>query len=107
VVVEIDRNDPEQLAAYFNAETAQIGWSELERFYAQGVVLYVAPSLDLVDVAVKLAQDDSATFSAWMEQSLVGRMGDDVAARLYDSKTEVWAVVAAPWVLVQENKLQG
>jgi len=102
VVVEIDRNDPEQLAAYFNSETAKIGWAELERFYAQGVVLHVAQGLDLVQVAVKLAQDDTASFSAWMEQGLVGRMADDVAAKLFDSQGEVWAVVAAPWVLVQE-----
>lgn len=101
MVVEIDKNDPEQLAAYFNSETAKISWSELERFYAQGVVLHVKHPLDLVDVAVKLAQDDAATFSNWIEKNQVGRMADDVAAELYASQEDVWAVVAAPWVLVQ------
>jgi len=104
VVVEIDRNDPEQLAAYFNAETAQIGWPELERFYAQGVVLHVNNSVDLVQVAVKLAQDDTEQFSAWMADGLVGRLCDEVAARFHTDQTVVWAVVAAPWVLVQESK---
>ena len=105
MVVEIDRNDPEQLAAYFNGETAQIGWEELERFYAQGVVLHVADSLDLVQVAVKLAQDDTDQFKAWMEAEQVGRLSDEVAARFHADRPMVWAVVAAPWVLVQENKV--
>lgn len=104
MVVEIDRNDPEQLAAYFNSETAQIGWEELERFYAQGVVLHVADSLDLVHVAVKLAQDDTEQFSAWIADDVVGRLKDDVAARYHKERPTVWAVVAAPWVLVQERK---
>lgn len=104
MVVDIDRNDPEQLAAYFNGETAQIGWEELERFYAQGVVLHVADSLDLVNVAVKLAQDDTNQFRQWMDASLVGRLSDEVAARFYADRPMVWAVVAAPWVLIQEHK---
>lgn len=103
-MVEIDRNDPEQLAAYFNAETAQIGWEELERFYAQGVVLHVSDVLDLVQVAVKLAQDDTVQFQQWMEAQQVGRLSDEVAARFHRDRPMVWAVVAAPWVLVQENK---
>lgn len=103
-MVDIDRNDPEQLAAYFNAETAQIGWEELERFYAQGVVLHVADELDLVQVAVKLAQDDTEQFQRWIEADLVGRLSDENAQRFHANRPTVWAVVAAPWVLVQENK---
>jgi hypothetical protein len=33
------------------AETAQIGWPELERFFARGILLHVARDLDLVSVA--------------------------------------------------------
>jgi hypothetical protein len=34
-----------------NQETSKIAWSELQRFFAQGLAVNVTPDLDLVEVA--------------------------------------------------------
>ena len=37
--------------AKLNLETAQVAWTELQRFFAQGSVIRVDSSLDLIEVA--------------------------------------------------------
>ena len=45
--------DPTLLRAKINAETAQIAWTGVQRFFAQGKAIYVHPSADLVEVALE------------------------------------------------------
>lgn len=85
------------------AETAKIGWSELERFFARGVLLRVARDLDLVTVAAAIAEDDKAQVAQWVSSGLVERMQSDTAADFAARDPELWAVVVSPWVCVQER----
>ena len=41
--------------AKVNEETSQIAWKDLQRFFAGGTIIYVAPELDLVDVAFQMS----------------------------------------------------
>ncbi|BDD91839.1 DUF2288 domain-containing protein [Pandoraea sp. XJJ-1] len=84
-------------------ETAKIDWKDLESFFARGVLLYVAPGVDLVSVAEAVANDDKATVSQWLSSALVQRMQAEQAADFSARTPELWAVVVAPWVLVQER----
>ncbi len=87
-----------------NLETARIAWPELERHFAGGKVILVAPELDLVDVATSIVQDNSAQVKSWMEAQQVGQLSNDVAKRWVKEQPEnLWAVVVAPWVLVQDK----
>jgi len=92
----------ENLRAKLNAETGRMGWNELARFFARGVVIRVAPGLDLVQVAVGIARDDKAALEGWMATGQVGRACTDDAQAWQDRQAVFWAVVTAPWVLVQE-----
>ena len=85
-----------------NAETAKLSWKELQRHFARGVVIVVAPELDLVDVAVSMARDDKAAVETWMSAGQVARAGDDDARAWSDRDATLWTVVVAPWVLVQD-----
>ena len=84
-------------------ETAKIGWSELERFFARGMLLCVARDLDLVTVAVAIAQDDTTQVTQWLASGLVQRMPEEIAADFAARDPELWAVVVSPWVCVQER----
>lgn len=87
-----------------NLETARIAWPELERHFAGGRVILVAPQLDLVEVATCIADDDSRQVKHWMDAQQVGQLTDDTAQRWVNEQPEnLWAVVVAPWVLVQER----
>lgn len=92
------------LRGQINLETAQIAWRELQRYFASGATIFVSPTLDLVDVAYQIAQDNAAQVAAWMEEGQIARVTDDQALRWYEADALVWAVVARPYVLIQENR---
>ncbi len=85
-----------------HAETSKIAWSELQRFFAAGKAIFVAVDLDLIEVALQIANDNSAIVKQWMEQGKVAPVSDDQARYWFDSDATVWAVVVKPWVLVQD-----
>ncbi|TVP61425.1 MAG: DUF2288 domain-containing protein [Halomonadaceae bacterium] len=95
--------DEHLLRAKLNLETAPIPWLELQRYYARGQVVAVAPSLDLMTVGVALSQDDKPRFEAWMASGELGEVSPDQARSWYASEASVWALVVAPWVLVQDG----
>ena len=92
----------ELLRAKLNAETGRLPWSELERHFARGVVIKVAGELDLVEVAVAMSHDDKTMVEAWLTQGLIARAETDDALVWHAQQSQFWAVVAAPWVLIQE-----
>lgn len=96
--------EEQTLRAKLNAETGKLAWDELQRHFARGVVVVVDEELDLVDVAVKMARDDSAAFEAWLRAGKVERAGTEHAERWSREAPAMWAVVVAPWVLVQEAR---
>lgn len=95
--------DNEDLRVKLNGETAKIAWAELQKPFARGAVVKVSPGLDLVDVAACFARDDKAAVEAWLKDGRVARLGDDEAWDWQERDPTLWAVVVAPWVLVQER----
>lgn len=97
------KNHPEELLhAKLNSETGRLHWQELERHFARGVVVKVAPGMDLVGVAVRFAQDDKPVIEAWLKAGQVDRASAEDAVTWQGRQSVFWAVVVAPWVLVQE-----
>jgi hypothetical protein len=96
-----DPDATQLLAAKLTAETAKIRWSELQRFFAQGRAVRVAPTMDLVEVGLALSRDDAAQLERWMAEGRVERVNDAEARRWIAADAWVWALVVRPWVLVQ------
>lgn len=99
--------DPDEdqalLRAKLNLETARIPWPALQGLYAAGDVLAAAPDLDLVEVAVQMARDNSAQIRLWLAAKRLAPVSDDQARAWHAAGTEVWAVVVKPFVLVQDG----
>ncbi|WP_432377501.1 DUF2288 domain-containing protein [Duganella sp. P38] len=87
-----------------NRETARLPWTELLKHFAQGNVVWVASSLDLVDVAVRISHDDKANISQWMASGLIAKVSDAQAQAWLETNAELWASVVSPFILVQEQK---
>ncbi|MBQ0747985.1 MAG: DUF2288 domain-containing protein [Marinobacter sp.] len=96
------RNNDETKAR-LNLETSRIRWHELQTYYARGQVVRVGSNLDLLDVACDLVADNRALFEQWLTAGDVGDVSPELARAWYDRNTELWAVVIAPWVLVQDR----
>jgi len=96
-------NESDDLIAELHAQTARVTWPELERHYARGVVVRVAPELDLIAVGRDFAADDRASVEAALTAGTVARLESGEARRWAEESPELWALVVAPWVLVQER----
>lgn len=101
----LEAETPELIRAKIIAETARINWLDLQKFYAAGSVVSVEPTLDLIDVAFAFSQDNKAQVADWLAAAQLGRTSEQQAERWYHAKTELWAVVISPWVLVQDKPL--
>jgi hypothetical protein len=84
-----------------NLETSQIAWKELQRFFANGTAVYVAPELDLVEVAYQFSMDNKAQVEQWLQKNQLGLVSDQQAISWFETDAQVWAVVVKPWILVQ------
>jgi hypothetical protein len=94
--------DDAELRARLNGETGKLAWGELQRHFARGVVITVAGELDLVEVAACMARDDADALQRWLASGQVARADAADAAGWQTRDARFWAVVTAPWVLVQE-----
>ena len=94
-------SDDEPLHLRLNRETARLSWHALLPHFAAGSVIAVDTSLDLIDVAVKLSQDDVAAVRDWMARELLGKVDDARAAQWVEQDPSLWTVVVKPWILVQ------
>lgn len=81
-----------------------ISWKELQRFFATGVVIWVDDALDMVDVALKISEDDSAAVADWLNSGQLARVSDEQALRWFEDDAMLWSVVVKPWILVQEKQ---
>ena len=86
-----------------NAQTGTIGWPELARHFARGAVVVVGPGQDLLGAAKCLVEDSETQLAEWFDSGKIRRALDDDARRWQAADSEFWAVVVAPWVLVQEK----
>lgn len=89
-----------------NRETGRIQWSELERHFAQGNVIYVSEELDLIDVAMRVSHDDKENIARWMNEGKVAKVSDLQAQTWAAGDIALWAAVVHPFILVQPEKKQ-
>ena len=98
--------NPEELLdlrTRLNLETGRVGWKDIEILFARGMVMQVAPQLDLVEVAALTAENATGQIQSWTEQGLVGALSVEQAKDWQSRHPELWAVVVAPWAFVQER----
>lgn len=88
--------------AQLHAETAKVRWPELERHFARGVVLKVKYSQDLVKIAAAMVDNETQQIASWMQSGDLSKVSVEDAKVWLERDAVFWAVVAAPWVLVQE-----
>ena len=95
-------DDAKILRARLNAETGRIAWPELAPHFARGAVVRVDESLDLIEVAASFVENRSALVETWMAAGNLASANDADAECWTRNDARFWAVVVAPWVLVQE-----
>lgn len=82
-------------------ETGKIDWASLAPHYESGGLVLVDSELDLVRVAYGFAEDEKESVARWLQQGQVTKVEAEQVEEWNRSKPEFWAVVVAPWVLIQ------
>ena len=85
-----------------NTQTAKLSWGELQPHFARGIVLVADADLDLVEVAAGMVQDRRDEMESWLDAGRLVRANTDHARNWQARNPTFWAVVVAPWLLVQE-----
>lgn len=96
--------DIDVLRANINNETSQINWSDLQRFFAGGWLIYVSSNTNLLDVAVAFSVDNKEDVSKWLTSGEVAKVSDEQARQWHQKNTTFWSTVVKPWVLIQPLK---
>lgn len=92
----------EELRAHLHGETSKLPWTELEKFFARGILFKVAVGIDILDVAIVMTRDDKDTLQKWVDDGSVAAVKAEDATKWNDASAILWAVVVAPFALVQE-----
>ncbi len=99
-------SENQELINKLNQETSKISWLELQKFYASGAVVAVSDEADLIKTAAEFSCDNKEAVAAWLSDGTVYKVEDDLAKEWLQCEQVVWAVVVAPWILVQKVKVQ-
>jgi hypothetical protein len=96
-------HSPPSVTDLLNAQTGKLGWPELARHFARGALVWVHPDEDLVEIAAGLVGDAAGKVAQLAAEGRLKRADDEDAIRWQAEGPVFWAVVVAPWVLVQET----
>ena len=95
--------EPSTLYAKLLGETASISWKELEPFFAKGALLWVDPTLDLIEAAQAVAENEAEKVAAWLADGKLEKLSAARALDLLERDPQLWAVVVSPWIMVHER----
>ena len=84
-------------------QTALITWKELQRFFAQGVVMWVDEDCDLIEIGTLIAEDEAEKIEALLESAKFATVSNEQAKNWFAQDATLWSLVVAPFVLVQER----
>ncbi len=98
--MSLEKND--SLKDRLRQEIGECLSSDLQNHLKKEVVILVSNELDLLEVALKVAQDDSAVVSGWMKSSLLARPSLQAIERWQkDPQAPFRSIIVQPFVLVQ------
>ena len=106
---DVSLQTDEELRAHLHGETSKLAGVDLEKHFARGVVFKVAKGTDILDVAIVMSRDDKDTLKQMIDDKKVTGAEIEDAKKWHELSANLWTVVIAPWVLVQEieNKLDS
>ncbi len=93
-----DRASPiERLEKY----AGEVDWSYLKPHFGTGALVWVDPSLDLVEVGAAFSDDDAEQVRAWRRAGDLVSPSEPHAAHWEATDARFLALVVSPFVLIQ------
>ena len=93
----------QNIRSKLEAEIGPADWKVIRPHFLRGAIIIVSPDLDLIDVAVKVAEDDTTSIKVWIEDGKLTKPFPEDAKRWEEEMEEVTSLVVDPFVLVQDS----
>jgi len=87
-----------------NLETAAISWEDLQICFAQGKLLIVDTTADIIDIASHISENDSEKLKQLIQNDNIAFATPEWIKTYCQEDTLLWAVVVAPYVVAQLKK---
>ena len=95
----------QDLRAHLARQVLRVDWRPLRPHAERGALILVDSSLDLVDVALAVAQDDAPRVRKWMEaRQLQNPTVEQVEAWADEREEKFTALIVQPYVLVVRDR---
>ncbi|RLB55983.1 MAG: hypothetical protein DRJ42_04660 [Deltaproteobacteria bacterium] len=97
---------PTNLRDTLASEIAPIHWRAIEGHHRRGALFIVDVAVELVDVALAMAEDRTDAVKGWLDAAHIARpTGDDVDAWTAEEGARFLFVIVQPYVLAQRLNL--
>jgi hypothetical protein len=94
----------DELRAHLANEVHRVDWKPLAPHAKRGGLVLVDSRLDLVEVAVAVAQDDTERVQTWIEAAqLLKPTGAQISAWQKEAEERFTVVIVQPYVLAQRD----
>jgi hypothetical protein len=91
----------DELRAKLAGEVLKARWSDLAPHHARGALVLADGAVDLLDVAVAIATDDSAAVGGWMGAGQLVKASEPMAAAWAEGSPWFQVVIVQPFVVAQ------
>jgi hypothetical protein len=88
-----------------NLETAAIPWKDLQICFAQGKLLIVDTTADVVDIASLISENNAKKVKQLIRNTEIAFATTEWIKTHCQEDTLLWAVVVAPYVVAQLKKI--
>lgn len=84
-------------------DIADISWTDLLPHAKRDAIIVVQPELDLSEVAVAMAQDNTALVQRWISEQLIAKPTSEQLTQWNDNtEKQFTTLIVQPFVVVQE-----
>ena len=94
----------QSLREKLKAEVGPAGWKVLRPHLLRGAIVIVAPDLDLVEVGVQVAEDNTVQVESWISSGKLIKPSPNAAETWEKGGVELLTIVVDPFVLVQQRE---
>ncbi len=91
----------EMITKKLQNEIGTVGWSLLKPHAERGVLLIIHSQLDLLEVAVQIAEDQTEQVRSWLDDGKITRPSSS-RMKEWETKNSIFTcVIVHPFILVQ------
>ncbi len=92
-----------EIVKSFKRDLAEVSWRELKIHLQRDAIIVVATDLDLIDVAVAVAEDEKVLVEAWIAENQLGKPTENQLKQWEEeSDNRFKMLIVQPFILVQD-----